>query len=104
MNSLRIGGLVLVAAAFAVTTAISVNPVSVDAEPAKAAAPREPGILRYPADAPQLAALKINAVEELPVPLAEPLNGRVAYNENFTARVSAPIAGRIVSLRLQPAR
>ena len=36
------------------------------------------------------------------MPLAEPLNGRIAYNENFTARVSSPIAGRIVSLRLQP--
>ena len=102
MSPLRITGLVLVAASIAVATAVAVNSVSIGAEPARAAAPREPGILRYALDAPQLAALKITAVQELPVPLAEPLNGRIAYNENFTARVSSPIAGRIVSIKLQP--
>jgi len=102
MSPLRITGLVLVTASIAVATAVAVNSVSVGAEPPPAAAPREPGILRYPPDAPQLAALKITAVDELPVPLAEPLNGRIAYNENFTARVSSPIAGRIVSIKLQP--
>ncbi len=101
MSPLRITGLVLVAASIVVATAVAVNSASLGAEPAQAAAPREPGILRYPPDAPQLAALKITAVEELPVPLAEPLNGRIAYNENFTARVSSPIAGRIVSIKLQ---
>ena len=64
-------------------------------------APREPGILRYPAGAPQLSALKVAEVSELPVPLAEPLNGRIAYNEDFTARVSSPIAGRVVALKAQ---
>ncbi|HEY5292771.1 MAG TPA: efflux RND transporter periplasmic adaptor subunit [Burkholderiales bacterium] len=102
MSPLRITGLVLVTASIAVATAVAVNSMSVGAEPAQAAAPREPGILRYAADAPQLAALKIKAAEELPVPLAEPLNGRITYNENFTARVSSPIAGRIVSIKLQP--
>jgi cobalt-zinc-cadmium efflux system membrane fusion protein len=102
MSPLRITGLVLVAGSIAIATAVTVNSVSVGAEPAQTTTPREPGILRYPPDAPQLAALKIKAAEELPVPLAEPLNGRVTYNENFTARVSSPIAGRIVSIRLQP--
>jgi cobalt-zinc-cadmium efflux system membrane fusion protein len=64
-------------------------------------APREPGILRYPAGAPQLSALKVSQVSEHPVPLAEPLNGRIAYNEDFTARVSSPIAGRVVALKAQ---
>jgi len=58
-------------------------------------------VLRYPSGAPQLSALKIAPAAEFPVPLAEPLNGRVTYNENFTARVSSPIAGRIVVLRAQ---
>ena len=34
--------------------------------------------------------------------MAEPLNGRIAYNEDFTARVSSPIAGRIVALNASP--
>lgn len=71
----------------------------------KAETPREhrteTGVLRYASGAPQLSALKVAAAEEFPVPLAEPLNGRVTYNENFTARVSSPIAGRVVTLRAQ---
>ena len=102
MSPLRITGLVLVIGSIAVATTVVVNSMPVRAEPAPAAAPKEPGILRYPPGAPQLAALKTTAAEELPVPLAEPLNGRIAYNENFTARVSSPIAGRIVSIKLQP--
>ncbi len=102
MNSLKIAGLVVLAGSIAAATAVTLSWRRADAEPPSAAAPREPGILRYAADAPQLAALKIQAAEELPVPLAEPLNGRVAYDESRTARVSSPIAGRIVSLRLQP--
>lgn len=102
MSPLRITGLVVLAGSIAAASAVAVNSMSAGTEPAHAAARREPGILRYAPDAPQLAALKIRAVQELPVPLAEPLNGRVAYNENFTARVSSPIAGRIVSIKLQP--
>jgi len=102
MKFLPITALVVVAGSIAAATLAGVNASRADATPPKAAAPREPGILRYAADAPQLAALKIKAAEELPVPLAEPLNGRVTYNESHTARLSSPIAGRIVSLRLQP--
>src|SRR5512135_2956058 len=102
MNALKIAGLVLLAGSIAAATAAALGWSRADAEPPPAAAPREPGILRYAADAPQLAALKIQAAEELPVPLAEPLNGRVAYDESRTARISSPIAGRIVSLKLQP--
>ena len=36
-----------------------------------------------------------------PVPLAEPLNGRVVFDESHTSRVSAPVAGRILELRSQ---
>jgi cobalt-zinc-cadmium efflux system membrane fusion protein len=102
MNSRQITRLVLVAGSIAAAAAVAVSWSRAGAAPPPAAAPREPGILRYAADAPQLASLKIQAAEELPVPLAEPLNGRIAYNESLTARVSSPIAGRIVSLRLQP--
>lgn len=69
------------------------------------AAPAEPArereVLRFAPGAPQLAMLQISAVPLMPVPLAEPLNARLAYDENHTARVSAPVAGRIVELRRQ---
>lgn len=102
MKILQLTGLLLAAGSFTAATLVAVKSSRAASEPSSAAAPREPGILRYATDAPQLAALKIKTAEELPVPLAEPLNGRITYNENFTARVSSPIAGRIVSLRLQP--
>jgi cobalt-zinc-cadmium efflux system membrane fusion protein len=44
----------------------------------------------------------VQGVVLLPEPLLEPLNGRVAYDENYTARVAAPIAGRVVKLEAQP--
>ncbi len=61
----------------------------------------EPGVVRFAPGAPQLAMLRIEALPELPVPLAEPLNGRVVYGESHTARVASPVAGRIVELRAQ---
>ena len=69
---------------------------------AAAPAARSQTTLKFEAGAPQLAALKIAAIEEAPLPVAEPLNGRIAYNEDFTARVSSPIAGRIVALHASP--
>jgi cobalt-zinc-cadmium efflux system membrane fusion protein len=58
-------------------------------------------VLRYDAGAAQLFAIKVKRAEVFPVPLSEPLNGRVTFNENFTARVSSPIAGRVVELKAQ---
>ena len=73
-------------------------------ETAAAAAPaaHTPNVLKFEPGAPQLAALKVMTVEEAPLPVAEPLNGRIAYNEDLTARVSSPVAGRIVSLSAGP--
>ncbi len=58
-------------------------------------------ILRYPAGAPQLAYLRVEKAEAWPVPALEPLNGRIAYDDNVTARVSSPIAGRVVKIGAQ---
>lgn len=65
------------------------------------AAPAESDVLRYPAGAPQLSAIHTEPVKAVPLPLAEPLNARVVYNEDVTARISAPIAGRVVALKVQ---
>lgn len=56
----------------------------------------------YPANAPQLAFLNISPVESEPVPLIEPLNARIAYDDNLTARVSSPITGRVLRILKEP--
>ncbi len=63
--------------------------------------PKERGVLRFAPGAPQLAMLAVAPVPTMAVPLAEPLNARVAFDESHTARVSSPISGRIVELRAQ---
>ena len=73
MKILQLTGLLLAAGSFTAATLVAVKSSRAASEPSSAAAPREPGILRYATDAPQLAALKIKTAEELPVPLAEPL-------------------------------
>ncbi len=106
MMKLKILAGVLIAGA-AAAAVIAVAQTS--KEPEKEAAPvvhdaavaAEKGgqILRFASGSRQLNAIKINAVESAPVPLSEPLPGRIAYNENFTSRLSVPIAGRVVSVR-----
>lgn len=61
-----------------------------------------PGVVRYPPSAPQLQFIRTRPVVLMPEPLLDPLNGRVAYDENYTARVSTPIAGRVVKIEVQP--
>ncbi|MES2366062.1 MAG: efflux RND transporter periplasmic adaptor subunit [Pseudomonadota bacterium] len=61
----------------------------------------DPNLLRYPVGAPQLASIRTAPVQQVPLPLAEPLNGRVVYNEDATARISSPINGRVVAIKAQ---
>lgn len=68
----------------------------------QAAAQLGPATLRYPPGAPQLSFLRIQPVAAYPEPVTEMLNGRIAYDENQTARVSSPIAGRVRKLLKQP--
>ena len=54
--------------------------------------------LRFAADAPQLLFLKIQPVAIFPEPLVEALNARISYDDNHTARVFSPVAGRVVKI------
>jgi cobalt-zinc-cadmium efflux system membrane fusion protein len=54
--------------------------------------------LRFDLNAPQLTFLRIEPVQAFSVPLAEPFNARVAYDDNRTARVFSPVAGRVVRI------
>jgi len=71
-------------------------------EAAAAAPAKEREVLRFAPGSPQLSMLKIGEAPLMEVPLAEPLNARIAYDESHTARVGTPVAGRIVELRRQP--
>ena len=70
-------------------------------ESGKPSAPRL-GELRFALGSPQLNFVKMETVVELPEPLLDPLSARVAYDENVTARVSSPIAGRVTKILVQP--
>jgi cobalt-zinc-cadmium efflux system membrane fusion protein len=58
----------------------------------------ESDIVHFAADAPQLTFLKIKPVEAFPEPLIDGLNARITYDDNYTARVFSPIAGRVVKI------
>jgi cobalt-zinc-cadmium efflux system membrane fusion protein len=71
----------------------------------RAAAPAPaapPGVLRFAVGAPQLAYIRSEPAVLVPEPVLEPLNARVAYDENHTARISSPIAGRVVKIAVLP--
>jgi len=54
-----------------------------------------------PANSPQLAYLKLEAVKEVPAPTTDPLNGKIAFDENHTSRIGTPIDGRITKINVQ---
>lgn len=56
----------------------------------------EIGKISYPANAPQLASIKLATISEVSLPVADTMNGKLAYDENVTSRVSSPVAGRVI--------
>ncbi len=60
--------------------------------------------LKFAADAPQLLFLQIQPVKAYPEPLVEALNARVTYDDNRTARVFSPLAGRVVHIPAEVGR
>ncbi len=57
--------------------------------------------IRYMLNSPQLAYLQVMSAPAFPEPLIEPLNARIAYDENVTARVSSPVNGRVLKMGAQ---
>ena len=60
--------------------------------------------IRFPENAPQLAFLQIKPVGNFPEPLVDSLNARLAYDDNQTARVFSPIAGRVLKITADAGR
>jgi cobalt-zinc-cadmium efflux system membrane fusion protein len=71
------------------------SPVNAPVVEQKPAPHKSSDTLHFEPNAPQLSFIQIKPVEVFPEPLVEPLNGRVTYDDNLTARVFSPIAGRV---------
>ena len=69
---------------------------------APAAHPRSvDGPIVFAPDDPQLAYLKVAAVDADVLPVAEPVAGRIAYDETRTSRIASPVLGRVTGLRVE---
>ena len=68
-----------------------------EGQDAKAKLAVPPGEVVVGADSPKKAYIKETVLELSPRPLLEPLSGRVVYDETRTARITSPIAGRVIS-------
>lgn len=90
---------VLLLASIAIfNTAIAADKTS-DKTPPKAVA--SPDEIVLAANSPQLANLKIEPVIEIAAPATDPLNGKIAFDENYTARISSPVVGRALRINAQ---
>ncbi|MFZ6813370.1 efflux RND transporter periplasmic adaptor subunit [Undibacterium sp. Rencai35W] len=61
----------------------------------------ELGKISYPNNAPQLSSIKVATVSEVNLPIADAMNGKLAYDENVTARISSPVLGRVLSSKVE---
>ena len=59
---------------------------------------KESNLIKYESNAPQLAYLKITAVEKAQIPAIEALQGYITYNEDLTARITSPVGGRVTQI------
>ncbi|MDO8299191.1 efflux RND transporter periplasmic adaptor subunit [Lacisediminimonas sp.] len=94
---LAIGGAIVSLAAGTVVLVNYFQAVPLPEQPATTAQPG-PRMVRYAKDAPQLSSLKVEPVQAFALPVADPVNGHIAYDENVTARISSPLTGRVVRL------
>lgn len=69
---------------------------------APAAATTNGQTLHYAPGAPQLDYIKTLPVTLVPAPLVEPMTARVAMDEDHTARVFSPVAGRVLRIFVEP--
>ncbi len=57
--------------------------------------------IHFAADAPQLEFVRTKQVAAFPEPLIDGLNARITYDDNYTARVFSPIAGRVTKITVE---
>lgn len=75
--------------------------VKVEVAAEKPAEKKSSDTIHFAADAPQLEFLRSKPVEAFPEPLMDGLNARITYDDNYTARVYSPIAGRVTKISVE---
>ena len=60
------------------------------------------GSIKFEAGAQQLALVRAQEIPVSPVPMADELSGRIAYDDDVTARISTSFSGRIVEIKAAP--
>ncbi len=60
------------------------------------------GTIRYTPGASQLSMIQSQRIPLSPVPIADQLSARIAYDEDVTARIGVSFSGRIVELKAAP--
>ncbi len=76
---------------------------SVDSSPAIAPPIVAPsGSIRYADGSAQLTMIQVNKIPRTPVPIADQLSARIAYDEDVTARIGVSFSGRIVEIKAAP--
>lgn len=58
--------------------------------------------LRFAPGSPQLTMIHSSVATAFPLPVAQPLEARLAYDEDVTSRLSLPVSGRVTELRARP--
>jgi cobalt-zinc-cadmium efflux system membrane fusion protein len=61
-----------------------------------------PATIRYAPGAAQLSMILSKPIPLTPVPIAEQLSARIAYDEEITARIGVSFSGRIIALKAAP--
>ncbi len=70
----------------------------VEAVAEKASGQKSTDTIRFAADAPQLEFVRAKPIAAFPEPILDGLNARITYDDNYTARVYSPIAGRVTKI------
>lgn len=64
----------------------------------EAVKPKKSDTIKFEYTAPQLSFLKVEKAQAFPEPSVESLNARLDYDDNRTARVFSPVAGRVIKI------
>lgn len=70
-----------------------------DEAPPPPAPHKSPDLITYAAGAPELDSVQVVTATSAPLPISSDMNGRLAFDEQRTSRVGAPVAGRVTQVR-----